>query len=436
MKKIILVFVFLSFCALNSYAQQISSDMRTLLSSEGRVLYGDEPNSIMVMDYPDNLDRIGQYLEVLDVSPQQVLIEARVIEVRLQDQHSLGINWSLLASQGGLKLGGYRLTSESLTSLDQNLPSLPVYPKPGDSTSNLDPLKSGLDPFTMQVFSNDINAVLKTVASSLDTDVLSAPRVVTVNNRPADIRIIQSYPWAEPSVSLSDSGATTVTWQIHFEEIGIILRVTPTINPDGNISMVLNPDISEFVSVKTLSLKTGSAATDVLTYDIPIIDKRTASTKVIVGTGETLIFGGLIKDKLVKNEIKVPLMGDLPFLGHLFKTTNTIKEKSELLILVSPTIINETEKIRMAKELRYGAGNKYAVDKERQDKMLLVLDNKETRKKVKLSSEWDTLVKQQQALSEQTKSLEEAVLSEENNLKNLEQAKNAAIARTKTLTNK
>jgi type II secretory pathway component GspD/PulD (secretin) len=437
MKKIISVFVLLSFCAFNSYAQQVSSDMRTLLSGEGRVLYGDEPNSLMVMDYPENLDRISQYLEILDVSPQQVLIEARVIEVRLQDQHALGINWSLLASQGGLKVGGYRLLSDGSTSLDQNLPLLPVYPKPGDKTSNLDPLSTaGLDPFTMQVFSNDINAVLKTVASSLDTDVLSAPRIVSVNNRAADIRIIQSYPWVEPSVTLSDTGVTTVSWKIHFEEIGIILRVTPTINPDGNISMVLNPDISEFVGTKELKLKTGPLITDVLTYDIPIIDKRNASTKVIVGTGETLIFGGLIKDKLVKNEIKVPLMGDLPFIGRLFKTANSLKEKTELLILVSPTIINENEKTNMAKQLRYGVGNKYTVDKERQDKMILTMENKEIRKKVDLNSQWDALAKKQQALADKTKELEKTVLSEENNLKKLEEAKEAVIVKKHNLINK
>lgn len=431
MKKIIFVLFFMFFSVFNSFGQQISTDMRTLLSSEGRVLYGDEPNSILVMDYPENLDRIGQYLETLDVSPQQVLIEARVIEVRLQNQHSLGINWSLLASQGGLQLGGYRLTSESSPSLDQGLPLLPAYTNPGDSTSS-----APLDPFTMQIFSNDINAVLSTVASGLDTDVLSAPRVVTVNNRPADIRIIQSYPWAEPEVTTSDSGSSTVSWKIHFEEIGIVLRVTPTINPDGNISMVLNPDISEYVTSKQLSIKTGDLPTDVLTYDIPVIDKRAASTKVIVGTGETLIFGGLIKDKLINHEIKVPFMGDLPVLGHFFKTTNTLKEKTELLILVSPTIINETEKVRMVKELRYGAAKKYVVEKERQDKMMLVLENKENLGRLKRASDLETLIKKQQALSEQTKQLEQAVQVEEKSVKKLEEDKQALIARKKTSTNK
>ncbi len=429
MRKLISVFVFLFLLSFNSYAQQVSSDISSLLSSEGKVLYGEEPNSIVVTDYPENLQRVSEYLDVLDVPPQQVLIEARVIEVVLQDQNALGINWNVLASHQGLQIGGYRVTSAGSNTIDQNIPSLPVYPKPGDPNSSLKALGGGLDPFTLTVFNNDITAVLSAMASSLNTDVLSAPRVVTVNNRPADIRIIQSYPWAEPQVSLSDSGATTVTWTVHFEEIGIILRVTPTINPDGNISMILNPDISEFVSVKTLSLKTGPLATDVLTYDIPIIDKRTASTKVIVGTGQTLIFGGLIKNKMVQNDIKVPFMGNLPILGPLFRTRNTVKEKTELLILVSPTVINSSEVARMGKEVKYGANHQYVLDQERREKMALVLENKETQNRANLSTEWESLLKKQDELSATAKRLEEAVSSEENNLKNLEAEKSALISR-------
>jgi type II secretory pathway component GspD/PulD (secretin) len=429
MKKTILSFIFMYLLALNSYAQQVSSDMRSLLSSEGKVLYGDEPNSIVVMDYPDNLDRISQYLEILDVSPQQVLVEARVVEVILKEEHALGINWSLLASQGGLKIGGYRLTSSGSSSIDQNLPFLGVYPKPGDDTSG-----SAVDPFTLAVSSNDIDAVLKAMASTMDTNILSAPKVATVNNRPADISIIQRYPWAEPQLTTSDNGSTTVTWTVNWEDIGIILHVTPVINADGDISLTLHPDISELVDQKTLEVKDGLTT---LKYEIPVIDKRTATTKVVVGNGQTLIFGGLIKDRQIKRNIKVPFMGDLPVLGHLFKSVNTYNEKTELLILVSPTILNPDEMTRMAKQLRYGAGTaKYVQEKERQDKMIMVMENKENLGRIKRSSDLEALFKKQQELSEQTTQLEKAVLAEEKNVQKLEQDKEAVVARKKKLSNK
>jgi len=409
-------------------AGQVSSDIRSLLSGEGKIIYGDEPNSIVAMDYPDNLDRIGQYFEIMDTSPQQVLIEARVIEVVLKDEHSLGINWNLLSEQGGLKLGGYRLTSSGSSSIDQSIPFIPVYQTPGTATST-----TSLDPFTLAVSSNDINAVLKAMASTLDTNVLSAPRVATVNNRPADISIVQRYPWAEPQLTISDSGSTTITWAVNWEEIGIALHVTPVINPDGNISMTLHPDISELVDKKSMEVKDGSST---LTYDIPVIDKRTTSTKVVVKSGQTLIFGGLIKDRQEKSSYKVPLMGDLPFLGHLFKSSHTYKEKTELLILVSPTIIDSAETARMAKQIRYGPGQQYTKEEERQNRMMMILENRENEEQDRLSAQWEGMLKKQQQLAEQTSRLEQAVLSEENNLKNLEYAKKAVIARERTLTEK
>jgi type II secretory pathway component GspD/PulD (secretin) len=197
--------------------------------------------------------------------------------------------------------------------------------------------------------------------------------------------------------------------------------------------MILNPDISELVGKKTLSIKTGDLATDVLSYDIPVIDKRTAATKVIVGTGQTLILGGLIKDKIVKNDIKVPFMGDIPILGNLFKTNNTLKQKTELLILVSPTLIDSAEMGRMAKQVRYGAAGQYIREKERQDKMMLIMENKENQDRLKRSSDLETLVRKQQVLSEQTKKLEQTVLAEENNVKKLEEDKEALLARKKNI---
>jgi len=111
-KGIILVFFLLCSYASNLYAQQISSDIRLLLSSEGKVFYGEEPNSIMVMDYPENLDRVAQYLNTLDVLPQQVLVEARVVEVDLRGENALGVNWDLFADKGRIALGQFKAQSD------------------------------------------------------------------------------------------------------------------------------------------------------------------------------------------------------------------------------------------------------------------------------------------------------------------------------------
>ncbi len=402
-KGISLIFFLLCFYASNLYAQQISSDIRLLLSSEGKVFYGEEPNSIMVMDYPENLDRVNQYLNTLDVLPQQVLVEARVVEVELQGENALGVNWDLFADKGRVALGQFKAQSEA-----------------GDIPDN---------PFTISIFDENINLVLNALANVYKTDILSAPRVTTINNRPAEIKIVQSLPWAKPTVTVSDSGTSTITWDVIFESVGITLKVTPTINEGGDISMILNPEISEKTSDYHLAVVDSEGKN--WPYNVPVIDRRSASTKVIIGNGQTLIIGGLIKDKVVKGETKVPLLGDIPVLGHLFRSKKDLKEKSELLIFVSPTVINAQEVAHMAKLEKFGPGSGFLKDKEKQDKSLMILEKRDNQYRKKLTFELSTLTKQRETLVEQAKKLEEVLLSEENNLRGLEEAKNSVIAEKK-----
>ncbi len=426
MKKTIFVLIFLLLCVFDSFAQQVSTDLRTLLSGEGKVLYGEEPNSIVVMDYPENLERITDYLNVVDVIPQQVLIEARVVEVRLQGENALGVNWQMFAEKGGLEMGQFKVQSvvaNTLTGkgmLDQIIPFKKTT-FPGESTEE--------SPFTVSIFDENINLVLSALANQYNADILSAPRVTTVNNRPAEIKIIQQLPWAEPTVTTTD-GVTSVSWNINFESVGITLQVTPTINENGDITMTLNPEVSEKVRDYELTLVNNLVE---LPYFIPVIDRRTAATKVIIGNGQTLIIGGLIKNKIIKGETKVPFLGDMPVMGHFFKSQKETKEKTELLIFVSPTVINSREMVRMAKQERFGPGAKFIQDNERQDKMMLSLENKENLDRLKRTSDLEALIKKQEILSEQTKKLEQAVLAEENNVKKLEQDKEVLLAKKKNI---
>ncbi len=417
------------------YAQEVSNNIKFLLSSQGKALYGDEPNAIVVIDYPENIQAVADYLKVVDALPSQVFIDARVVEVKLQKEHSLGVNWTAFASSINPEMnlfrnfgytGPYKVAgTSSTTAVSQSIPYKATYYPPGGS--------SGAEtPFTLTIFDRNMEYVLKTLANELETNVLSAPRVTTVNNREAEIKVVQNIPWAEPEVTMSDQGLA-VTWKINFEEVGINLKVTPTISEDGKITMVLNPEVSEKTADYPLTVTQG---TTTIPYTVPVIDKRTASTKVVIGDGQTLIIGGMIKDKVIKEETKVPLVGDIPILGYLFKSKKTTKEKTELLIFVSPTVINSQELSHMARQERFGPGRSFAQDRDRQEKMMIVLENKENQNKIKLSSEWDALVKQQRELTESTEWLEQAVFSEENNLKNLEQAKSEVISREKKLTPK
>jgi type II secretory pathway component GspD/PulD (secretin) len=406
------------------WAQEVSNNIKGLLSKDGKIIYGNEPNSIVVIDYAQNLERVQEYLATADVPPRQVLIEARVVEVRLEREHSLGVNWALLAAKGGYKIGQYRLNSAGGTSgLVQNIPAKSVSAIPGLSTG-----VTPLNPFTVTIFDNSLSAVLSTIASDFDTDVLSAPRIATVNNREAEIKIIQSYPWAEPSLTSSDSstggvGTTTVTWAIHFEEIGITLKATPTITEDNNIAMDLLPEVSE--KTGDLPLTVSSAGTN-LTYNVPIIDKRSASTKVVVGSGQTLIIGGLIKNKTAYNRAKVPFVGDIPIFGYLFKSSKTTKEKIELLIFVSPTIVDASQVVHMGQEYKYGIGSKYSTENQAHESQLATALEKDAALKDRQVDELDALLRQRSEL-------EGEVMQQEADVKQLQLKRDELIQLRKVL---
>lgn len=416
LKKIAIILCFVLIASLAS-AQEISDNIKSLLSSQGKVLYGNEPNSIMVIDYPENIQRVNEYLDVVDIAPQQVLIEARVVEVKLQKEHALGVNWKAFADKGYIPMG--RFKGGALTALG-SMPAPPqqtiaykstFYP-PAQTTSGSE------SPFTFAIFDDNINIVLQTLAASLDTDILSAPKITTVNNQEAELKVIQKLPWAEPTLSSStgSGGGTTisVTWKVNYEEVGIKLKVTPIINDDGKVGLTLSPEVSEKTSDLTLTVSSSGTS---INYTVPIIDTRTASTKVVVGDGQTLIIGGMIKDKTTKGASKVPLLGDIPFLGYLFKSTKDTQDKTELLIFVSPKIITPDEIMHMSRQKQALLDKNYI--KERLKKQEAALRSAEEKKKNDdaLASELSLLSEKKQTLVNERERLEAALAKEEESLR-------------------
>ena len=416
MKKIIFFILFL--CIVSwAYAQEVSTSIKSLLSSEGKILYGNEPNSIVVIDYPENMQRIEDYLKVADVMPQQVMVQARVIEVKLQGEHSLGINWEIFADKGYMNLGRFKVSTPSALgglpgSIVQSIPYKSTYYPPNQTTTGQE------SPFTIAIFDDNINIVLQALANALDTNILSAPQVTTVNNREAEIKIIQSQPWAEPQVTVDANGNVIVTWSIHFEEVGITLKVTPTVNENGEITMLLNPEISEKIDDYHLTVQQGTTS---VPYTVPIIDKRTASTKVVIGDGQTLIIGGLIKDKTVNGETKVPFLGDIPGLGYLFKSKKQNKDKTELLIFVSPSIIKANDFVKMANQEKHIYNPDYFKEKENREKMLVQKEVDEAAGEEDAAKRLESLTKKHNVLFEERKKLEKDIARQEADLGAMEE---------------
>lgn len=394
---LVIVLIFVS----SVYGQNISG-ITDLLSSEGKVLFGDEPNSILVIDYPENLKKIEEYLAMVDVPPQQVLIEARVVEVKLQGENALGVNWSAFGDMSGFRIGKFNIRGPDASSpIQQNIPYKPTAYPPVSTSSTEE------TPFTITIFDENINIVLQALANTLDTNILSAPRVTTVNNREAEIQIIQRIPWAEPTVTTLQRGGVAVTWEINWEEVGIILRVTPTITEDGQISMEIEPEVSEHVDDYALTVISG---TEQIPYTVPIIDERSATTKVVIGNGQTLIIGGLIKEKNTSGITKVPILGDIPGLGWLFRSKKDTTDKTELLIFVSPTVITPKVVAHMGKQEKWGVGKWYMNERKEKEKDLREI---EERKQRKLVSQVNKLEKKVDNLISKRKGLETLILQKE-----------------------
>lgn len=327
---------------------QTISNMKSLLSESGQVLFGDEPNTIMVIDHPENINKIAEYIDMVDVEPQQVHIEARIVEVKLQGENALGIDWTAFAQSGGLNFGNFDMysgtASSGITTNGVINYKSTVYPPISGTTTE--------SPFNLTLAQNNINVVMKALANTYDSDILSAPSVTTINNHEATIQMKDVYPWAEPEVSTTDA-VSQVSWSVNFEETGIMLKVTPTISENGKIVLDLQPEVSEKTDDYEITLQ--PTGTDPIVYTIPIVATRQAKTKVVVGSGETLIIGGLIKNKEIEGETKIPFLGDIPYIGYLFKSQKKTRDKTELVIFVSPTIINTPElaySAKMEKKIR------------------------------------------------------------------------------------
>jgi len=285
----------------------LGEGVKALLSPEGRMSLDRTAALLQVTDRPSRLARVEQYLEAVMLRvTRQVQIEAKVIEVELRDEFSAGINWHAV-------IGG----------LNNN----------ATATQTLAPATTG--GFTLALNVGDFSALLNAFAAQGKVNVLSSPRITAMNNEPAVMRIgTQDVFFTTTTQIDSQSGQivqSTVTPQSLTE--GVVLSVTPQISADGIIHMNINPSITERTGV----------ATSRLGDQVPIISVRETDTLVRVRQGETIVIAGLMQDRASVETAKVPLIGDVPVVGNLFKRTEKNRRKTDLVILLTPTVMGPGE---------------------------------------------------------------------------------------------
>jgi type IV pilus assembly protein PilQ len=306
-------------------AALLKAGSKSLLSPRGQVSVDNRTNTLLVLETRERLAEIRNLIARLDIPVRQVLIESRIVIANNDFSKSLGSKFgvSAFSDQGRENRG---ITSGSANSNDSALPALETgtltptgFGAVNDRLNvNLPVASAGRIGFAILGSNYLVDLELSALQAEGRGEVLSTPRVVTANSTQASIEQGVEIPYQEAS----SSGATSVS----FKKAVLALQVTPQITPDDRIIMDLN-------------VKNDSRGAD--TVAGPAIDTREVTTQVLVSNGETVVLGGIYQQTQSFGVTKVPLLGDLPLLGYLFRTTQAVNNKRELLIFVTPKILGE-----------------------------------------------------------------------------------------------
>jgi type IV pilus assembly protein PilQ len=306
-------------------AALLKAGSKSLLSARGQVSVDTRTNTLLVLETRERLGEIRNLIARLDVPVRQVLIESRIVIANNDFSKSLGSRFGVtgFSNLGREPVGVTSGSVNTTTEIVNNILSGNQNSFGSDRLNvNLPVASAGRIGFAILGSNYLVDLELSALQAEGRGEVLSTPRVVTANAMQASIEQGVEIPYQEAS----SSGATSVS----FKKAVLALQVTPQITPDDRIIMDLN-------------VKNDSRGQDVNSGlgQIPSIDTREVTTQVLVNNGETVVLGGVYQQTQSFSVTKVPLLGDLPLLGYIFRTTNAVNNKRELLIFVTPKILGE-----------------------------------------------------------------------------------------------
>jgi type IV pilus assembly protein PilQ len=313
-----------------------TSGKDSMLSPRGTLSIDERTNTLLVQDTAEKLADIRRLVQTLDVPVRQVLIEARIVIVNDTFERDLGARFGITTAQqngnnGLLAVTGNGVGADTLTgSASNNLAAgKPVFPVTAPILSNRYQVNlpvanpAGTIGISLLHGANLLDLELSAAQNEGRGEVISSPRVITANQKAATIMQGVEIPYQESA----SSGATTT----QFKKAVLSLKVTPLITPDNRV--ILDLDVNDDSVGQLVQSATGGS--------VPSIDTREILTQVLVNDGQTVVLGGILETTKTTSTNKVPYLGDIPVLGHLFKTTTDVNNKKELLIFITPKILRE-----------------------------------------------------------------------------------------------
>jgi general secretion pathway protein D len=268
-----------------------------------RIIADDANNSIVALATPEQFGVLENAISHLDAMANQVFLEATIAEVSLTDSLSYGLTWFFQS-------GEFNTTFS-------------------DATNGA--VASQFPGFSVLFSGQDGRAALSAVAGITDVKILSAPSLMVLDNRTATLQVGDQVPVVTQSaVSVTNPDAPIVN-SVSLRDTGIILNVTPRVNDSGLVILEIDQEVSDVVATQSSGI------------DSPTIQQRRISTSVSVRDGQSVALGGLMRERLSDTKTKVPLLGDVPFLGKLFSTTTTESQRTELLVMITPRVVRSTD---------------------------------------------------------------------------------------------
>ncbi len=296
-------------------AEAMKEILKTMITSKtGAVMADKRTNTLIIKERPDVVADMERLIKSLDGPTQQIYIQAEIVEVSTTDGNELGVEW-LWKTANVKSIKGQIGTSFDLQQQEEEGQE---EAEPTQEDTFPFPVGSGLG---VGILNTNVTAVLHALSQNNNLNLLSRPRVVTIDNQEATIEVGDQIPFKK----LNEFGVTS----FEFKDATVQLRVKPHIINSEYIMLDVSPK-ADFQNGFTPD-------------GTPIISTRKATTVVKIKNGQTIVIGGLIRDSIIQSQTKVPILGDIPLLGLLFKNKKTSKAKTELIVFITPTIIIDSE---------------------------------------------------------------------------------------------
>lgn len=297
-------------------AKSLKQAIDNMSSVYGTIAINEKNNSLIVCDTKLQLEKIVSEIKKADKTPQQIMVEVVIVDVQLSDDTEMGVNWDILSDE--VYDIGYR--QNFTTRLGSTIESEANI---GNATA-FNTTGFGGD---FSVISGSIRNVVSLLQQKKDVEILASPRVMVVSGKTASIEAVRELPYNEIT-DTSGGGSMSST---EFRKVGVTLNVTATLTDDNliflNVSSEQNVVVGESVT------------------EVPIIDTRNARSEVLLQDGQVVIIGGLRRKELTKQVNQIPILGDIPLIGFIFKYTNTVVNNTELIVFLSPHIYEDEEPI-------------------------------------------------------------------------------------------